>query len=291
MPTKLALLGMRCEFSRIVFETVLAAGVNVAALIIPSPDRATRWREPEPFPLLPLDVVTLAHALKVPVLEVGVLRSAEALAALEALAPEVLCAACFPKLLPGDWRQRPRLGALNLHPSLLPAYRGPEPLFWQLRNGEARTGVTLHLMDEAADTGDIVAQVEAPFPDGITYAEAERLTARAGAQLLIEVLGRDPLPRRPQPTEGVSCAPFPTAADRVLDTRWPARRAFNFVRSAEPWAPFELQVDGLRLQIVRALSCELERRLPAAFRCERDIVAVQFADGVVHFKTNGGEAG
>lgn len=285
MLTKLALLGMRCEFSRIVFETVLAAGVNVAALIIPSPDRATRWREPELFPLLPLDVVTLAHALKVPVLEVGGLRSAEALAALDALAPasEVLCAACFPKLLPSDWRQRPRLGALNLHPSMLPAYRGPEPLFWQLRNGEARTGVTLHFMDEAADTGDIVAQVEAPFPEGITYAEAERLTARAGAQLLIEALGRAPFPRTPQPAEGVSYAPFPTSVDRTLDPTWPARRAFNFVRGTEPWAPFTVRLEDSSLQITRALDYALGQSLPRAHDRQGETVAVQFADGVVRF--------
>lgn len=285
------MLGMRCEFSRIPFETLLTAGFNVIGLIIPSHLSATQWLAPPALPVLPLDVVALAHAVKIPVLEVGRLRSPEALAALDLLAPDLICAACFPKLLPREWRDRPRLGALNLHPSLLPAYRGPEPLFWQFRNGETTTGVTLHVMDEDADAGDIVAQTETPFPDGITYAAAEPLTARAGAQLLVAALSREVFPRTPQSNTNASYAPLPTIADRRLDPQWTARRAFNFVRGAGPWAPFELQIGEVRLQIVSAVNYELGHRLPAPVQRDGNAAAVQFSDGVVRFTTNGGQAG
>jgi methionyl-tRNA formyltransferase len=281
------MLGMRCEFSRFPFETLLTAGFNVVGLIIPSTVGATAWAEPPSLPLLPLDIVGLAHTLKVPVLEVSRLRDAVTLAALDSLAPDVIVAACFPKRLPREWLERPRLGVLNLHPSLLPAYRGPEPLFWQFRNGETNTGVTLHVMDAGADTGDIVAQAETPFPDGFSYIEAERLTARAGAQLLINALSGEPFPRAPQSTPGASYAPFSTVADRRLDLQWTARRAFNFVCGAGPWAPFELQIEDSKLQIANAISFETGRRLPAALERTGSEAAVQFADGVVLFDTLG----
>ncbi|MGQ0604645.1 MAG: methionyl-tRNA formyltransferase [Anaerolineales bacterium] len=288
---RILLMGMRCEFSRIPLETLLTAGFNVIGLIIPSYSSVTQWLAPPALPMLPLDVVGLAHALKVPVLEVGRLRDTEALAALDALAPELICVACFPKLLPREWLDRPSLGALNLHPSLLPAYRGPEPLFWQFRNGETTTGLTLHMMDKGADTGDIITQIETPFPDGITYAEAERLTSQAGAQLLINALSRELFPRTPQSKTHVSYAPFPTVADRRLDPQWAARRAFNFVRGAGPWAPFELQIADVRLQIENAVNYEIGRRLPAPLQRDGAALVVQFPDGVVRFETHGGKAG
>lgn len=238
---------MRCAFSHLPFEALLAAGFPIVSLIIPSARRpvalsedaaAIRSVPPPPLPMTAGDIVGAAHARGIPVLEVARLNDPASLAALDALRPDVLCVACFPRLLPPAWLARPSLGALNLHPSLLPAYRGPEPLFWQFREGETRTGVSVHLMDAGADTGDLVAQAEAPFPDGITLAEAERLTAEAGARLLVEALRRPTLMRHPQPIAGASYFPRPGASDLVVPTAWPARRAFNFLRGAADWGPF-----------------------------------------------------
>jgi methionyl-tRNA formyltransferase len=233
--------------------------------------------------MVPVDVVGLAHTLRIPVLEVGRLRDEAALAALASLAPEVLCAACFPRLLPPEWLHTPRLGCLNLHPSLLPAYRGPEPLFWQFRNGEGHTGVTVHFMDEGADTGDIVAQAEAPFPNGITYVDAERLAAQAGAQLLVDALAQAPIPRRPQSTTGVSSAPHPSAEALTVHSDWPAQRAFNFVRGAEAWGPFHLQIGEARFRLRSAVSISANETLGEPFQRQTDRLVVQFADGVVRF--------
>lgn len=245
---RLTFLGNRGLYSRTVLEALLQAGCQPSALIIPSPPplpgepiQALHRLAPPTLPLLAADTVSVAHAANVPVWEVSRLRAPESLAVLRALAPDVMVAACFPRLLPPQWLAAPRLGCLNLHPSLLPAYRGPEPLFWQFRNAEPRTGATLHWMDEAADSGDLVAQVAVPFPDGLRYAEAEALTVRAGAELLINALRRNDWPRTPQPRAGVSGAPFPTRADLTIPTDWSARRAFNFARGAEPFGPFVIE--------------------------------------------------
>jgi methionyl-tRNA formyltransferase len=291
MPTRIVFMGMNCAFSLIPFRALLDAGQNVVGLIIPSPGRAAvnaRWlaANPQSLPMLPGTLFDLALARGLPALEVGSLRAAESLAALDALHPDLICAACFPRLLPPAWLNRPRLGCLNLHPSLLPAYRGPEPLFWQFRNGEARTGVTLHFMDEGADTGDIVAQAGVPFADGISGAEAERLAAQAGAQILLDALARPTLPRRPQPAVGASRAPRPARADLVITTDWSARRVFNFIRGAGDWGPFEIKIEGRRLSVSSAHSYTPGGVLGAAYRPENGDLRVQFSPGIVRLRTS-----
>jgi len=283
---RLIFLGIRSAFSHSVLEALLRAGFQPSTLIIPSAPPlpgeklpALQLVEPPNLPLLPADTVSLAHAAGVPVWEAGRLRAPEMLAALRALAPDVMVTACFPRRLPSEWLAAPRLGSLNLHPSLLPAYRGPAPLFWQFRNDERRTGVTLHLMDENTDTGDIVAQSEVTFPDGIGYAEAEALTARAGAALLITALQRGAWPRVRQPETGVSLAPYPTRVDLIIPTDWPARRAYNFARGAEPFGPFHLLSPSGSFAVTTALDWATAPPPDA----QAQTIWARFADGWVLF--------
>jgi methionyl-tRNA formyltransferase len=207
---RIVFMGMTEQFTLIPFQALVDAEVNMAGLVLPRPradSEGPRWLKPMPppgdLPMLSspvtLNAAHLAAGAGIPILEVGSLKDPRAFDALDSLAPDLICAACFPRLLPGRWLDRPRFGCLNLHPSLLPAYRGRDPLVDQFKAGERHTGVTLHFMDEGVDTGDIVSQAEVPFPDGITLSEAESLTAQAGAQLLLEALRLLPnLPRRPQ---------------------------------------------------------------------------------------------
>jgi len=308
-------MGMTGEFSRIPFQALLDAGANVAGLIIPRPSAdldGPRWLDPSSSFLLPSssspsglpllfspvapNVVHLATSAGIPILEVGSLSDPRSLAALDSLAPDLICAACFPWLLPPAWLERPSLGCLNLHPSLLPGYRGPAPLFWQFRAGEQRTGVTLHFMDEGADTGDIVSQVEISFPDGITGLEADRLTAEAGTRLMVEVLASPPGPlsrprspgrergsfsRKPQPEAGASYQSRPSRSDLVIPILWTARRAFNFIRGAGEWGPFEIVVAGEKLRVSEALTYSPDARLGQPYRREGGELWVEFEEGVV----------
>jgi methionyl-tRNA formyltransferase len=280
---------MNCTFSFIPFRALIEANLAVTGVIIPRPPvvahEVLRFPYPQALPMLPGTLIELAHARHIPVIEVESPRTPDAFAALEALQPDVIVCACFPHLLPRRWLNRPRRGCLNLHPSLLPAYRGPEPLFWQFHNGEARTGVTLHVMDEGADTGDIIAQAKVPFPDGIYGAGAEALTAEAGARLLIDALREADIPRRPQPREGASYAPRPTPADLVISTTWSARRAFNFIRGATEWGPFEVQAGGRTLNVRAASGYALDEELGEPYRWQAGEVLVQFKPGIVRLRT------
>ena len=244
--------GMECRFSRPTLAALLAGGIDVRAVVVPRP-RAVgaggvgassapirRLAPPRPRQGLALPAVStergilgLAGATGIPIFDVGRLAHAEAIAVLRGLQPDVIVVACFPRLLPPALLNLPRHGALNVHPSLLPAYRGPQPLFWVFHDGLERAGVTVHLMDSGADTGDIVAQRPLALPDGISYADAEQLCAEEGARLVVEAahaLDAGTLARWPQPATGVSYAPTPRPEDVVVAPGWSPRRAFNFTR-------------------------------------------------------------
>ncbi|HLF89249.1 MAG TPA: formyltransferase family protein, partial [Anaerolineales bacterium] len=166
------------------------------------------------------------------------------------------------------------------------AYRGPEPLFWQFYYGEARTGVTLHFMDEKADTGDIVSQAEVRFPDGISLAHAETLTAQAGGDLICRALAQpDQLPRIPQSEQGASYHPRPTSDDLIIPTTWTARRAFNFLRAARDWGPFEI-VDQTRQRLRVREAVGLVESLGAANLPgpDKGETWVQFNDGLLRVR-------
>jgi len=172
------------------------------------------------------------------VLEIAKLRHAETRATLAALQPDAIAVACFPRLLPPALLALPRLGAFNVHPSLLPRYRGPEPLFWVFHDGLEHAGVTIHQMDPGADTGSIAAQSPISLPDGISYSQAQRVCAEVGGRLLVNVLrdaegGR--LVLQPQRDADTSSAPIPTADDLIIGPDWSKRRAANFTAGLAEW--------------------------------------------------------
>ena len=107
---------------------------------------------------------------------------------LATIAPDLVVVACFPWRLPEWLLALPRHGCLNVHPSLLPDGRGPDPVFWAFRWGLRETGVTIHRVDAGFDTGPIVAQRRLAIPPDATIPSLERDLAEAGAALLLDAL-------------------------------------------------------------------------------------------------------
>jgi methionyl-tRNA formyltransferase len=103
-------------------------------------------------------------------------------------APDLLCVAGYSWLLPREVYTIPRLGAINLHSSLLPRHRGPAPQFWIYHQDDRETGVTVHYLDDGADTGDILAQDAFPLPRGLPVSELRSQCARRGAALVVDTL-------------------------------------------------------------------------------------------------------
>ena len=154
-----------------------------------------------------------------------------------ASAVDAVVVACFPWKLPPALLGRPRLGGLNVHPSLLPLGRGPEPVFWTLRRGERRTGATVHRLDAGWDTGPVVAQRAVDVPVGVRGPALERDLMALGGELLVAALpplasGR--LVPVPQDDAGATRAPVPAAADWLVPTNLPSGWAYAFARGVAP---------------------------------------------------------
>jgi methionyl-tRNA formyltransferase len=283
--------GMPVEYSAAALRRLRVAPVEVCGVIVPQATGHVTLRRAE----LGGEAFILNHsafslaASGLPLIEVDSLITNETLRRVAAFKPDVICVACFPRLLPSALLALPPLGCLNLHPSVLPRYRGPAPLFWQFQRGEADTGVTVHFMDERADTGDIALQRRLAFPEGCTGEQADLLCGEVGGDLLIEaldLLAEGRCPRLPQSATGLtaSAAPWPTAGDFELSPAWPARRAFNFVRATAHWGlPYGIPLGDRKLEIWRAVSFAPGTRLGAAWREHGGQVEVQFSDGVVRF--------
>jgi methionyl-tRNA formyltransferase len=181
------------------------------------------------------NIVHLAWERGIPVYEVTNLRAGEALD----VVPDVIVVACFDRLIPSELRARAKL-AVNIHPSLLPDNRGPAPLFWTFRQGQPTTGVTIHLLEEKADAGAILAQQEVPVPDDIDGAQLDRRLAVLGGELLVQVI-RDfaagQLQPKPQDETRATYHPWPSEADWAIPDGWPPRRASNFIRGTAHMRP------------------------------------------------------
>ncbi len=290
------LFGLPGGVSALVLQGLLDDGRDVAAVVVPA--AAVPHLLPNPAPpvthLMPpavaglslgvtSDLLALAWSRGLPILALDDLSHADTLAALAAFAPDVAVVACFTQRIPPALLALPRLGFLNLHPSLLPAYRGPQPLFWQLRDG-APTGATVHYLDEGLDTGDIAAQTAVPLPDGLDGPAAERQLALAGLGLLrgvLDDLAVGIVRRRPQGPDG-SYQRAPGDEAFALATDWTARRAFNFMRGTADWGrPYRVEINGRVEWLATAdewRDVELDR---PSVRHGRHIV-IRFAAGVLY---------
>src|SRR5260221_9626353 len=158
-----------------------------------------------------LDILVTSHMRRL----AGVLRSLE---------PDLIFTTGFSWKLPPELLALPRLGCVNTHPSLLPRYRGPNPLFWQFMNRETQGGLTMHRMDVDFDTGPILVQraIEIAPDDDVDNFFPKLLAI--GQPMIPEMLQAVAagVSGTPQPTEGASYAPLCKDTERWLDWTTPA---------------------------------------------------------------------
>jgi methionyl-tRNA formyltransferase len=222
----------------------------------------------------------------VPLIAFGSMADEKILDRVKCLEPDILLVACFPMILSRPWLTVPKQMCLNVHPSVLPSFRGPTPLFWQFREGEHETGVTLHIVDEDLDAGDIVAQSVMPLPVGARFSEVNARLAEAGAALVVDMLNRMSagiaVPRTAQDVVLASYQPFPKERDFRFDTHFSAERAFRFMRGAREWGvPFEVDAGDAVLALERALDYHDDARMAVPFEIDGDHLRIRFSEGVL----------
>lgn len=214
------------ELGVVCLSTLLELGAEVAAVFTHPDDPADRgWFR---------SVRELAQARGLPVFVDAPLGAPEWLERLRAWRPEFLFSFYYRRLLPQAVLDVAARGALNVHGSLLPRYRGRCPTNWVLVQGERETGVTLHYMVARADAGDIVAQRRVAIADDDTAITLYRKQAAAAAAMLREAypqLCAGTAPRRPMDVAAGSYFGGRGPQDGAIDWQRPARQLYDLVRA------------------------------------------------------------
>ena len=159
----------------------------------------------------------VAGAYSVPYVHVDRLKGDDFMAAVDKYGADLLISISCPQIIGKQIRDRFPKGAINLHGSPLPRYRGLMPAFWVLRNGEKETAITVHDLDAKLDDGAILAQETIPIAANETWDSLVRKTKGAGAQLLIRTIRQiadGTVVRRPNLESEATYFTFPTAADK-----------------------------------------------------------------------------
>ena len=180
-------------------------------------------------------------------------KSKDVAAWLKKLSPDLLVIFSMSQLLKKNIISIPRLGVINLHPSYLPFYRGPNPDFWQYYDMDVNPGVTVHFVDEGEDTGDIIHQERIPVPLGIKSPERlDKLIGDAGVRLLTQSI-REIDAGSAKPVRQPQASPTPRARNilpeehrNLIDwENWPIERIWNLLRGTELWLNAIEQPSGL----------------------------------------------
>jgi methionyl-tRNA formyltransferase len=180
--------------------------------------------------------------------------------------PDLIVVVAFGQILPQTVLASARMGAVNLHPSLLPRYRGPAPIHWAIINGDEKTGITTMFMDTGTDTGDILLSETAVIrPDDTSASLQDRLAAK-GARLLeetIAALSAGRLIPVPQDETQATYAPLLRKKDGHIDWKLPADKVARLIRGMNPWPGAFTYYEQKRLQIFSAHAQAAAVSLPA----------------------------
>jgi len=204
---------------------------NVAA-VVTGPDKP----QGRGLKLSPMPVKTFAQNRGLPVLSPENLKSADFLSQLKQLKPDAIVVMAF-TILPQEIFSLPPLGTINLHPSLLPKYRGAAPIQWAIINGDEETGVTTFLIEKNVDAGKIIQQKKVKISPDKTYGELSERLSKIGAEVLVEslsLLQENKVIPYEQNNNLSSRAPKIKKEDGRINWSKPALKIKNLVRGLSP---------------------------------------------------------
>lgn len=171
------------------------------------------------------------------------------------LGVDLIVSAGFPFILPMRILRLPGLGAINIHGSYLPAYRGPQPVEWQIINGESRCGVTIHRMDRGIDTGEILIQDYVSISDADTLRTVTMKLCRTGGRLLDELvpqIANGSVRGTKQDATSASYYGRLSEDDVVVDWIKSTQVIYNLTRALPPHFPAFSMIDGVRCYFLQA---------------------------------------
>lgn len=234
------------------FRALLEHGCEVCS-VFTQPDKPSgRGKRLQTGP-----VKLLAQEAGIPVFQPARLRDEENRRVIEDLQPDFIVVAAYGQILPGWMLRAARIAPVNIHASLLPRYRGAAPIAWPILNGESATGVTIMLMHEELDAGDILMQQEVPIALHTTAGELTAELSEVGARLLIralEGLQKGCIQPLAQNAGLVTWAPRITKEMAEISWQKSARDIHNQVRGMNPWPVAYACFRGEHLRVWRSLA-------------------------------------
>jgi len=251
--------------------------------VVTQPDRPSgRGRHFTPPP-----VKVLAEAHHLPIFQPERIRDESFLKIFRELSPELVVVVAFGQILPGEMLTRPRFGCVNVHPSLLPKYRGAAPIQWSLIRGETVTGMTIMRMDEGVDSGDILLQEPAPIAPEVNCGSLHDRLAILGAEMLFAtislIMAGTVHPVKQDPSQA-TLAPRIKKEDCVINWSRSVRDVLSLIRGLSPSPGAYTMLDGKKLKIYAARGEATPAVLPpgTVSILSDGCLAVAAADGLVY---------
>lgn len=204
----------------------------------------------------PVKQVALRHGI--PVFQPKTLRGGDGSAVenIAALAPELIVVVAYGRILPPEILHIPPHGCVNLHVSLLPQYRGAAPVQWAVMRGEKQTGVSIILLEEGVDTGDVLCVSPVAIGENETAGEVFARVTEEGARTLVQAmddLAAGTAVRTPQNHALATLAPLLTKEMARINFALDAQTLHNFIRGMNPWPVAYFMHEGKKIKVLRSL--------------------------------------
>jgi methionyl-tRNA formyltransferase len=261
------------EFGAVVLEGLIKNNYK-PILAITAPDKPAGRKQI----LTPPPVKTLAQKHKILVLQPTRIGSR-----LSGINPDLGIVSAYGQIIPKDILKIPKYGFINVHPSLLPKYRGPSPIQTAILNGDQKTGVTIILMDEKIDHGKIISNFQFPISNKkITYQKLSQKLAELGAELLIKTIPKwinNEIKPQPQDESKATYTKIIKKEDGKIDWSKPAEKIERQIRAFYPWPGsftfFKKNGKILRVKILEAEISKEEKPKQLCIKCGKNYLAIK----------------
>lgn len=269
------------DFAVAPLEAIIQAGHEVTAVVTQPDKQKGRGKEVQ---MTPVKECALRHGI--PVLQPVKIKEPEAVAQLKEYPADIFVVAAFGQLLTEEILNMPKFGCVNIHASLLPAYRGAAPIQWVIINGEEKTGVTIQQMAKGLDTGDMLLKKEVMIDAKETGESLHDKLMEAGAQLIVEALPMiekgEIIPEKQD--DALSCyATKLTKSMGYIDFNKDARAIERLIRGLNSWPSAYTTWQGKTLKIWEADVVEKEKEASPGeiFAVDKESFTVAAGEGAL----------
>ena len=218
-------------------------------------------------------------------------KDPEFIETLRGLKPDVIVVAAFGQIITKEILEMPRFGCVNVHASLLPAYRGAAPIQWAVINGDKESGVTIMQMDEGIDTGDMMDKVIVPIAEDETGGSLFDKLSEAGAKLCVKVLKdlEEGKAVREKPAEREHTTAYASMINKGMgEIKWErkAKDIEQLIRGLNPWPSAYTKIHGKMLKLWKAdvLEDTAHKQTGEIVKIEKDGICVQTGEGLLKIR-------